>query len=314
MNQREQIAKAMYEAPDVGDDQVHPWPPSHPNDVAWWISRADAALAVFDAGYSKEFRVAESTPTDHHVDHHDDEREALANLIPLGFSERDGVRNVYDAADRILAAGFHRTVQGDYYDEDTLAKVYNALTYPSGPLTPARARDVVNAMQNAGILFRERDMESDPSNVSEPGVSDISPAQMSVQGEPTPGKRLDPDFRADLVGYAKARIQDVWADVPEGVDAETLAQNVVAAQEFLWIARGFPVASAQGDPSLRDHVRNLTGASDAELDALGGFTGEPSDAAVKAALDEYLRGETAGKVRAMRAALRAAAAVQGGER
>ena len=38
----------------------------------------------------------------------DDEREELANLIPLGFREQDGVRNVYDAADRILTAGFRK--------------------------------------------------------------------------------------------------------------------------------------------------------------------------------------------------------------
>ena len=45
----------------------------------------------------------ESTPTPEH------QRavEALANLIPLGFDkDRDGVSNVYEAAERILAAGF----------------------------------------------------------------------------------------------------------------------------------------------------------------------------------------------------------------
>lgn len=41
----------------------------------------------------------------------DDEREELANLIPLGFREQDGVRNVYDAADRILTAGFRKTTE-----------------------------------------------------------------------------------------------------------------------------------------------------------------------------------------------------------
>ena len=31
------------------------------------------------------------------------DREALANLIPLGFTERDPYRDVYEAADAILA-------------------------------------------------------------------------------------------------------------------------------------------------------------------------------------------------------------------
>ena len=58
---------------------------------------------------------------------------------------------------------------------------------------------------------------------------------------PSPGKRLDPEFRAELVDFAAGTIQDVWNDVPAGVDAITLAQNVVGAQEFAWIAREFPV-------------------------------------------------------------------------
>lgn len=71
---------------------------------------------------------------------------------------------------------------------------------------------------------------------------------------PSPGKRLDPDFRATLVDFAAASIRDVWADVPEGVDAETLAQNVVAAQEFAWISRGFPVRQAE----CEDHAATVT--------------------------------------------------------
>lgn len=33
----------------------------------------------------------------------DEKREALANMIPLGFTDRDPYRNVYEAADAILA-------------------------------------------------------------------------------------------------------------------------------------------------------------------------------------------------------------------
>lgn len=55
------------------------------------------------------------------------------------------------------------------------------------------------------------------------------------------GKRLIPEFRASLVDAAALAIQDVWNDVPAGVDAVTLAHNVVAAQEFFWLSRAFPV-------------------------------------------------------------------------
>ena len=55
-------------------------------------------------------------------------------------------------------------------------------------------------------------------------------------------KRLDPAFRADLIDFARDRIQQVWTDVPGGVDAATLASNIVAAQEFCWMSRQVPVA------------------------------------------------------------------------
>lgn len=88
----------------------------------------------------------------------------------------------------------------------------------------------------------------------------LAAAGVAPQEKPEPGKRLDPDFRAELVDFATASIQDVWKDVPGGVDAETLAQNVVGAQEFAWISRGFPVVPDEpseectcpsGDGSLR---------------------------------------------------------------
>lgn len=55
-------------------------------------------------------------------------------------------------------------------------------------------------------------------------------------------QRLDPDFRADLIEFARDRIEMVWADAPDGVDAPTLASNIVAAQEFCWMSRQVPVA------------------------------------------------------------------------
>ncbi len=51
--------------------------------------------------------------------------------------------------------------------------------------------------------------------------------------------RFTPELRADLVEFARVRIQAVWDDVGE-TDAATLAQNVVLAQEFAWLSMHFP--------------------------------------------------------------------------
>lgn len=59
-------------------------------------------------------------------------------------------------------------------------------------------------------------------------------------------KRFDPEFRATLIEFAAARIQDVWNDVGE-TDAQTLAENVVKAQEWAWMSAQVPV---QGDAKL----------------------------------------------------------------
>lgn len=42
----ERVAAAMYEAPapDEPDAPKTPWPPKHPDDRAWWITRAQAAI------------------------------------------------------------------------------------------------------------------------------------------------------------------------------------------------------------------------------------------------------------------------------
>lgn len=46
----ERVAKAMFEAPDPDDPEasVCPWPPKHPDDLAWWISRARAAINTLE--------------------------------------------------------------------------------------------------------------------------------------------------------------------------------------------------------------------------------------------------------------------------
>ena len=68
-----------------------------------------------------------------------------------------------------------------------------------------------------------------------------------LEAAPEPGKRLSHECRADLIHIAAGAIQSVWDDVPAGVTADVLASNVVMAQEFAWIARGFPVESEGTD-------------------------------------------------------------------
>lgn len=42
----ERVAAAMFNAPDPAEpDHIgSQWPPSHPEDHAWWLSRAEAAI------------------------------------------------------------------------------------------------------------------------------------------------------------------------------------------------------------------------------------------------------------------------------
>lgn len=46
----ERVAAAMYEAPDPdGTPSSTTWPPRHPDDRAWWVTRAEAALEALKA-------------------------------------------------------------------------------------------------------------------------------------------------------------------------------------------------------------------------------------------------------------------------
>ena len=47
----ERVAAAMYEAPDPADPNapVTTWPPTHPDDLAWWLTRAQAAINAINA-------------------------------------------------------------------------------------------------------------------------------------------------------------------------------------------------------------------------------------------------------------------------
>jgi hypothetical protein len=54
------------------------------------------------------------------------------------------------------------------YDEDTMFKVHVALN--AAGISGQQADDAVNAMQNAGILFRERDEGTTPESATIPLV------------------------------------------------------------------------------------------------------------------------------------------------
>jgi hypothetical protein len=53
--------------------------------------------------------------------------------------------------------------------------------------------------------------------------------------------RLPADLRAELIEFARERIKDVSHDAGY-VSPQTLAENIVAAQEFAWLAHFTPIA------------------------------------------------------------------------
>lgn len=44
MNLTERVAAAMFNTPDYPNQPKYFWPPSDPDDLAWWLSRAEAAI------------------------------------------------------------------------------------------------------------------------------------------------------------------------------------------------------------------------------------------------------------------------------
>lgn len=73
--------------------------------------------------------------------------------------------------------------------------------------------------------------------------------------------RFTPELRADLVAFARVRIQAVWDDVGE-TDAATLAQNVVLAQEFAWLSMHFPT---KGPRPITDEMVDAAAGADFEF-------------------------------------------------
>lgn len=115
-------------------------------------------------------------------------------------------------------------------------------------------------------------------------------------------------------GIDAAWIADRLTSSPRTVQGESIRVNPDAQIPYVGTTDDFVVNTrAQGGSSIRDHIRALTGLTDAGLTELGGFHGEPTDAQVLAALNAWGNDRTAAlddwhseKVEAMRAALRAA--------
>jgi len=176
---------------------------AHAKDLASSSGRVkNPADSSHVAGYSKDFRVAESSPSD-------DEREALVREVSLAHAEAwsdecECAEAPDRIADAVLAAGFHRTVQGEptpevwktrieAVRERQIAKGYtpkhdaqhgirHLLTWAIDYSRRGRAEDASALIYAALELLNA---QGEPSNVTEPGVSDISSAQMSQKGEPT---------------------------------------------------------------------------------------------------------------------------------
>jgi hypothetical protein len=250
-----------------------------PEPVAPYRERlADAILALLGES-------AAHTPTG-------DEREALANLIPLGFREHDGVRNVFDAADRILAAGFRRSVVPEPSGGDDRAEITDEGLWDfAGDLLDAWNIEDLNSPSLAED-FRDR------------FVARFHPAyRAEPQGEPSDAQSLD---------WARAYAGRYWQF---GGEPETQrALTILAAAVTEPTDNVVPEPSAEHCYWCKQPARpwccSMAGrrrAIDIFMRPGGEPQGEPSDARVRAALD--ILGYNKRNREGIRAALRAAAAV-----
>lgn len=150
-------------------------------------------------------------------------------------------------------------------------------------------------------------------------ISDAHSPSVMTSDAPTDDERTAiVDALLDELGWE-------WDEVPEEHIPSSRAILGDMADRVLAVAAGFrrPVSpEPQGELTIRDHVRALTGVSDEVLDELGGFQGEPTDAMILAGLNaENPRAATDDlsdwgdwSINRMRAALRAASSVHGENR
>lgn len=233
-----------------------------------------------ERGVSLEVVYPQGASSDHHVDHHDDER-AIFDAIADRLGEHSQATN-YEVAD----SGEYETKLRGPVDVEVLAEwlLPTVLAFRRTEVPEPSAEECRNNFCTRGATMcgtcswrKDPEPQGEPSNVSEPDVSDISPEQMSVS-----------------------------VHTPADDEREALS-------EFLF--------------TVYDHGTqpNALREADAILSFLRHRTaqGEPSDAQVFAALStlmpevdwyaEAMREANPAWIANMRAALRAAAAVQGGD-
>ena len=103
-------------------------------------------------------------------------------------------------------------------------------------------------------------------------------------------QRLNKQLRSSLIDFAKDRIQAVWDDVGE-TDAETLAENVVSAQEFAWISAQIPIVTDERvEAGKRGLAHRLTYPSLHWPDTAALHHADVADAVVRAVLEAALGG------------------------
>lgn len=188
-----------------------------------------------------------------------------------------------DYAEAYIAGAQRPTAET--FDEDTLRKVYDALEIVCYPAVPVN--DVVRALQNAGILFRER----------------VSVRE--VQETETRTETLDEAIRARIAQ------DDVPINVAADIDQILDNPHEPADRRHPQPTEGEP---AEDRDALARYQEALNrGLSEREAQEDGWPEGEPSDARIVDVLTAYYGEERDGwsmrKVERMRAALRAAGVV-----
>lgn len=115
------------------------------------------------------------------------------------------------------------------YDENTLRKVYDALDHAG--LTPEQSIDAVIALQNKGILFRERVEESVAA------LYETLPVQKWAMQFTGGAENATAVINWVLASLGTARYHEPMEIWPEAVHIDTL-EGTMAASVGDWIIRG----------------------------------------------------------------------------
>lgn len=158
-------------------------------------------------------------------DSSDDERAEAERVQKAAWAEIHGqdprrrysvaeVKRIVYSFDNVLSGLLsRRTVQGESFDEGTLVKVYDALITAFPEKAEWEIRDAVNALQNAGILFRERTVQGEPAGADTGCPHDAW--EIDTEGNPT----RCADCGDDLAAVPGPQGEPSDAAVAAGLDA-----------------------------------------------------------------------------------------------